>query len=204
VISAAARAATRAAIGFLAAVIATTCAACAAGALLGMAPQVAEVTGMAVGAQIDKAKGNPDEIGGVAADDQADRCDEIARTTPGVEEIRLTKDGMLESRQWRLVHSGGTPAWMMSPTKTAPADGWEPKPAISRLEFNPPLKDMVKAGGDSAFVAYVPSAVRSPADSDRFDALTSGFGPTQGNFKWHDAIYDYTVVPKLPCFKPVK
>jgi hypothetical protein len=204
VISAAARAAKRCSTAALATAIATTCAACAAGALLGMAPQVAEVTGMAVGSQIEKAKGNPDEIGGISADDQTDRCDEISRATPGVEEIRLTTDGMLESRQWRLVHSGGNPAWMVSPTKTAPADGWEAKPAISRLEFNPPLKDMVKAGGDSAFVAYVPSAVHTPADSDRFNALTSGFGPTEGNFKWHDALYDYTVVPKLPCFKPVK
>jgi hypothetical protein len=169
-----------------------------------MAPQVAEVTGMAVGASIDKAKGKQDEINGVSADDQEDRCDEISRNTPGVEEIRLTKDGMLESRQWRLVHNGGNPAWMMSPTKSAPADGWEPKPAISRLEFNPPLQGMVKAGGDSAFVAYVPSAVRSPADSDLANALTSGFGPAQGNFKWHAAVYDYTVVPQLPCFKPMK
>jgi hypothetical protein len=193
VIYTAARAAKRCTTIFLAAAIATTCAACAAGALLGMAPQVAEVAGMAVGGGIEKAKGNPDEINGISAEDQADRCDEITRDTPGVEEIRMTKDGMLESRQWRLVHSGGNPAWMMSPTKTAPADGWEAKPAISRLEFNPPLKDMVKAGGDSAFVAYVPSAVKTPADSDRFNALTSGFGPTH-----------YTVVPKLPCFKPVK
>jgi hypothetical protein len=178
---------------------------CAAGALLGMAPQVAEVAGMTVGGGVSKLEGKPDEFGPEGAEEQTDRCEQLTRVTPGVEEVRETKDGSIESRQWRILHNSEHPAWMISPTKSAPgSDGWEPKPAISRLEFEPPLTDSLKAGGDSMFIAYAPSDVKTPADSDLFDSMTTAFGPAQGSFKWRDRTYDYSMVPKLPCFKPRK
>ena len=173
---------------------------CAAGALLGMAPQVVEVAGMAAGSGVARAQGKPDEFGPEGADEQRERCEQLTRETPGVEEVRQTRDGSIQSRQWRILHAV-TPEWMISPTRTAPQDGWEAKPEISRLNFNPPLTESLKPGGQSMFVAYAPSDVKTPADSQVFESMTTAFGAAQGSFQWRQRNYDYVVVPKLPCFK---
>jgi hypothetical protein len=174
---------------------------CAAGAIMGMAPQVAEVAGMAGGAGVAKLQGKPDEFGPEGADEQQDRCEQLTRVTPGIEEIRESAGGEIESRQWRILRNAQNPLWMISPTRSAPTDGWEAKPEISRLNFQPPLTDSLQAGGKSMFLAYAPSDVKTPADSELFDSMTTAFGPATGSFDWRDRTYDYVMVPKLPCFK---
>ena len=183
--------------------LASTMAGCAAGALLSMAPQVVEVAGMAAGSGVSKMQGKPDEFGPEGADEQRERCEQLTHDTPGVEEIRQDKDGTIESRQWRILHAV-TPEWMISPTKSAPQNGWESKPEISRLHFDPPLTDSLKAGGEPMFLAYAPSDVKTPADSQVFESMTSSFGAAQGSFEWRGRSYDYVMVPKLPCFKVPK
>jgi hypothetical protein len=201
----AARVLTRIRRPFLLVALATMLTGCAAAAIMGMAPQVAEVAGIAVGGGVSKMEGKPDEFGPEGADEQTDRCEQLTRVTPGVEEVRESKDGSIESRQWRILRNPNHPSWMIAPTKTAPGpDGWEAEPEISRLEFEPPLTDSLKAGGDSMFIAYAPSDVKTPADSELFDSLTTAFGPAQGSFKWRQRTYDYSMVSKLPCFKLVK
>jgi hypothetical protein len=184
--------------------LAITLVGCAASALIGMAPQAIEMAGMAAGSGVQSLQGKNEDVAGIDPAEMQERCEQLTRVTPGVEEVREAKDGVVESRRWRIVGNADQPAWMISPSKSAPVDGWESKPAISKLEFEPPLTESLKAGGDSQFLAYTPSDIKTPADSELFDSLTSVFGPAQGSFKWRERTYDYVMVPKLPCFKPRK
>jgi len=182
--------------------IAVACAGCAAGAV-GMvstvAPMVAAGSAQMIGSQVAM----HDAAGTVPSDDSSDRCDQLLRVPPGIEEIRKTKAGVIESRQWKIVQNAGSPVWMLAAQKSAPENAWQPKPNIARLNFHPPLDEML-APEKPQFLAYAPAEVTNPTDSEQFDSMTSAFGAGIGTFQWRGRTYSYVVVKELPCFKPAK
>jgi hypothetical protein len=182
--------------------LALACSGCAVGAVGMMstvAPMVAAGSAQIVGSQVAMR----DSGGTVPKDDEGDRCDQLLRVPPGIEEIRKTKDGVIESRQWKITDTAGAPVWMLVAQKSAPQDAWQPKPNITRLNFNPPLDEML-APEKPQFLAYAPAEVTNPTDSEQFDSMTSAFGAGVGTFQWRGRTYSYVVVKDLPCFKPAK
>src|SRR5208282_3221709 len=72
-------------------------------------------------------------------------CDQLAATTPGVEELRTTH-GFIESRQWMLITNGSASRWAFMRAEGGPPEGWAPKPGIAKLDFQPPLEPALTAG----------------------------------------------------------
>ena len=177
------------------------CSGCALGAL-GMVSTVAPMVASG-GAEVVSAGVAMKENGGsgVSKDEETDRCDQLLRVPPGIEEVRKTKDGLIEARQWKIADSAGAPVWMLVAEKSAPQDSWQPKPNITRLNFNPPLYQMLEPD-KSKFLAYAPADVVNPSDSEQFDSMTAAFGAGVGTFQWRGRTYSYVVVKELPCFKP--
>jgi hypothetical protein len=181
------------------------CSGCAAGAI-GMvttvAPMVAAGSAQVIGSQVAMK-----ESGGTGAskEDNADKCDQLLRVPPGVEEIRKTKDGVIESRQWKIASTSGDPIWIVARTQSqdTPAQAWQPKPGVTKLFFNPPLYEMLKPD-QPEYLAYAPADVVNVSDSEQFDSMTGAFGTGVGTFKWHERSYTYVLVKELPCFKPEK
>jgi len=164
-----------------------------------VAPMVAAGGAQVIGSQValKQASGT-----GASKEDNADQCDQLLRVPPGVEEVLKTKDGVIESRQWKIGGDSGSPAWVLVHTTGASNDAWQPKPGITKLFFNPPLYQMLKPDHPE-FLAYAPADVVNVSDSEQFDSMTGAFGPGVGTFKWHDRRYSYVLVKELPCFKPV-
>ncbi len=181
--------------------LAAACSGCAAGALgivTSVVPMVAAGSAQVIGSQVAlKQSGGT----GASKEDNADKCDQLLRVPPGVEEIRKNRDGLIESRQWKISQTFNGPAWMMVRTEEAPEDGWQPKPGITKLLFNPPLYQMLKPDKPQ-YLAYAPADVLNVYDSEQFDSMTGAFGAGVGTFKWHDRSYSYVLVKELPCFKP--
>ncbi|MHB8382944.1 MAG: hypothetical protein ACYDC3_11490 [Candidatus Binataceae bacterium] len=174
-----------------------------AGCALGLstvAPAALSI-GEYAGMQISK---GPDRNTAGPEDEQSERCDTLVQTPPGVEEVRKNNDDAIESRQWRLIDSGDGMKWSIAPEKTAPADGWQPKPGIAKLKFSPALAPQLNRGGDPKFLAYAPEDTETIADSDQETTETEVFGPAIGRFQWHGRTYGYVLVDKLPCYKQVK
>jgi hypothetical protein len=184
--------------------LAAACSGCVAGGAAGVAATVVPMVA-AGSAQVIGATAGAKDSGGIggASKDDFDRCDQLLRVPPGVEEVRKTKDGVIESREWKAVETGGGGTWIMVRGKDSPHDAWQPKPGITRLLFDPPLYQMLKPE-EPQYLAYAPADVVNVADSEQFDSMTSAFGPGVGTFKWHDRQYTYVLVKELPCFKPAK
>jgi hypothetical protein len=181
--------------------VAALCTGCAAGALslvTTVAPMVAAGSAQVVGSQVAMRENGGT---GVSKEEESDRCDQLMRVPPGIEEVRKTKDGLIESRQWKIAESAGAPVWMLVAEKSAPQDSWESKPNIARLDFKPPLYQMLEPDKPQ-FVAYAPADVITPADSEQFESMTGAFGAGVGTFQWRGRTYSYVVVKELPCFKP--
>jgi hypothetical protein len=136
-------------------------------------------------------------------EDQEDRCDALVGKTPGVEEVRKNKQDLIESRQWHLVNAKD-PHWMIVRTESGPGgDGWEPKPGIYKLQFDPPLLDQLDYK-KSQFLAYAPSTVQTIDDSRAMTSVTEAFGNPTGTFQWRGKTYGYVLVSQLPCFPAEK
>lgn len=136
-----------------------------------------------------------------SVDDQPERCDALAQSPPGVEEVRKDKDDTIETRQWRLINAT-KPSWMVVRTKTGPGDAWEPKPSIGRLQFSPPLADQLDYK-KTQYLAYAPNDLENIDDNRLMIVVTEAFGPSMGTFQWRGQTYGYALVEQLPCF-PVK
>jgi hypothetical protein len=153
-----------------------------------------------IGAQVAMRQSN----GGITGTaDEAERCDELLRTAPGVEELRKTPEGLIESRQWKIADHGGNPAWMLASNADSAEDAWRPKPGIAKLNFKPPLYQVLDTK-EPQFLAYAPAGVDTPTDSEQLNSMTAAFGAGMGTFEWREHFYSYVVVKELPCFKPVK
>ena len=178
--------------------LAAACSGCMASAVSMVAtaaPMVAAGSAelIGIGVSMKEAKGT-----GASNKENADQCDQLLRVTPGVEEVRKNKDGLIESRQWKTSQNSTGPAWVIVPGKDGPADGWQPRPDIVELLFNPPLYQVL----EPQYLAYAPASVINISDSDQFDSMTGAFGAGIGTFQWHGRTYSYVVVKDLPCFKP--
>ncbi len=180
-----------------AAALATCTAGCAAAALAQMAPAGIAAAQMVTLSAAEQASGGGQD----AKDEQNERCDDLVKATPGIEEVRKTKDGVIESRQWRLTERDGTPVWLFVHTRTAPQDGWQPKPGLAKLRFTPSLTDML-VPGEPQFLAYAPVTALSQGESDQMASMTSAFGAGDGTFEWRGRAFSFTLIKKLPCFKP--
>ncbi|MGC2275334.1 MAG: hypothetical protein WA571_04920 [Candidatus Binatus sp.] len=194
-------------VAFIAIVIvfAGSCSGCALGAagmVTTIAPMVAEGSAQIIGSQVAMQQSGDT---GATKEENADKCDQLVRVPIGVEEIRKTKAGVIESRQWKIAETSGDPIWIVARTQTedAPEDAWQPKPGIANLLFDPPLFQMLKPG-EPEYLAYAPADVVNVSDSEQFDSMTGAFGAGVGTFKWRDRTYSYVLVKHLPCFKPEK
>jgi hypothetical protein len=189
----------------LAIVLAHVCLGCAAGAVGAVstiAPMVAAGSAQVVSSGAILKEGGGD-TGATSKDDNADKCDQLLRVPPGVEEVRKDKGGEIESRQWKVINTVGSPTWIVIHEKDGPEDAWRPKPGIVTLLFDPPLDDMLKTD-EPQYLAYAPADVVNISDSEQFDSMTGAFGAGVGTFKWHNRPYTYVLVKQLPCFKPAK
>lgn len=196
-------------IASIAAVIAlgAACCGCAAAGAAGLAAEVVPsvTTGSAgfVASQIALGKSDNTPIKEQEDSYDPDKCDQLLQFPPGVEEVRKNKDGLIESRQWKIVKNGGSPTWEIVRAKDAPEDGWQPKPGIGKLHFNPPLAQMLEPD-KPRYLAYALANVVNVSDSEQFDSMTGTFGLGAGTFQWRGRSYSYVLVKKLPCFKPAK
>jgi hypothetical protein len=181
--------------------LAAACSGCALGAIgvvTTVVPMVAAGSAQVIAAGVAMKEGGST---GASKEDNADKCDQLLRVLPGVEEVRKNKDGLIESRQWKIGENAGTPTWRMVRTQDGPENGWQPKPGIANLLFNPPLYQMIEPDKPE-YLAYAPANVVNVSDSEQFDSMTGAFGAGVGTFKWHDRSYSYVLVKELPCFKP--
>ncbi|WP_333646519.1 hypothetical protein [Candidatus Binatus sp.] len=181
--------------------LAAGCSGCALGAVgvvTTVVPMVAAGSAQVIAAGVAMKEGGST---GASKEDNADKCDQLLRVLPGVEEVRKNKDGLIESRQWKIGENAGTPTWRMVRTQDGPENGWQLKPGIANLLFNPPLYQMLEPDKPE-YLAYAPANVVNVSDSEQFDSMTGAFGAGVGTFKWHDRSYSYVLVKELPCFKP--
>lgn len=187
-------------------VLAGVCSGCLAGGAVGavttIAPMVAAGSAQLIGSQAAMKEGNGT---GASAEENADKCDQLLRVPPGVEEVRKDKDGVIESRQWKIAETSGNPIWIVvrSQSEDSPKSAWHPKPGITNLVFNPPLNEVLEPDKPE-YLAYAPADVVNVSDSEQFDSMTTAFGAGIGTFKWRERSYTYVLVKELPCFKPAK
>jgi len=177
--------------------IAAACSACA-GSVANILPVALGGTALA-GSTL---KPEPDEKNAQSQhDEEMDRCESMTRAAPGIEEVRKNKQGVIESRQWRLNETSNGPAWMVVRGKSAPPDGWEPKPNIESLKFSPPLANSLEVG-EPAFLIYAPEMPMSIKENEQAANLNGAFasGEGHGTFKWRQRSYAFELVKKLPCY----
>lgn len=135
----------------------------------------------------------------VPQEELREHCDQLARSTPGIEELRMKKDGSIESRQWILVTHDSAPRWAIASTRSDRSGGWAPQPGIARREFKPPIQPAL-ANGASQFLAYAPMQSDNYDESLKIATVTEVFGGPQGNFQWRGKKYGYTLTSELVCF----
>ena len=163
------------------------------------APDKSSQSGIRVTAIGDRAQpiSREDAIG--PKEELQEHCGQLARATPGLEELRMTKDGTIESRQWTLVAHDSAPRWALVRAKNQPRDGWAPKPGIAKLDFKPPLQPAL-AKGANQFLAYAPADVENYEDGQLAVTLNEVFGGEQGKFQWRGKTYGYALTKELPCY----
>lgn len=158
---------------------------------------VAAGTAQVIGSQVAMKEAR----GGMPNDDAADRCDQLLRTPIGVDEVRKTSDGLIETRHWHVAQYAGEPVWILAKGNPKSEDSWQPSPDVLKRNFKPPLFEMLDPNKPQ-YVAYAPADVQTPQDSEQFETMTSAFGASSGSFLWHDRPYSYVLAKELPCFKP--
>jgi len=187
-------------------VLGGVCSGCLAGgavaAVTTIAPMVAAGSAQVIGSGVALKEGGKT---GTSAEENPDKCDQLLRVPPGVEEVRKDKNGEIESRQWRIAQTSGEPIWIVaqSETEDSPKNAWQPKPGITNLLFNPPLNEVLEPDKPE-YLAYAPADVVNVSDSEQFDSMTGAFGAGIGTFKWRERSYSFVLVKELPCFKPAK
>jgi hypothetical protein len=183
----------------LAAALPLALGACAGAMLPGLAATAMQGGASAAGyAAIQMGEKSADRHTPGSLEDQQERCDALVGAPPEIEEVRKNKQDVIEARQWRLVNPPN-PRWMIVQSKTGPADAWEPKPRISKLQFSPPLIDQLDYE-KTQFIAYAPNNLDSVDNSRAMTSITEAFGEPAGTFQWRGTTYGYTMVPRLPCF----
>lgn len=127
-------------------------------------------------------------------------CHMIALARPDlmVVELRKTAAGAPEYRELRLLKNSEDDArWSpVVDTETGP-DGWRPAVNFLKMDFNPPLTDVIPSTG-SCYLAYVPIGAdpNNPKPAEEFKAAS---GEAAGAFSWEGQAYQYKVERTLPC-----
>ena len=130
-----------------------------------------------------------------------DECHLMAIARPDVLVVELRKDtiGAPQYRELHMVNSADAARWTPVVDSETGPNGWRPAVNFLKMDFNPPLKDMIPDTG-SCYLAYAPTAI----DANALDpaALKSGFEDGSGDFSWAGRVYQYRVARTLPCLSP--
>jgi hypothetical protein len=127
-------------------------------------------------------------------------CHMMALVRPDlmVVELRKSAAGAPEYRELRLLKNSAEDArWTpVVDTDTGP-DGWRPAVNFLKMDFNPPLTDVIPSTG-SCYLAYVPIGGDSnnPQQAEEFKSAP---GDAAGAFSWQGQAYQYKVERTLPC-----
>jgi hypothetical protein len=128
-------------------------------------------------------------------------CEQLARSAPGLEELRMSQSGTIESRQWALIARDSSPRWAVVRPRNQAPQGWGPKPGIGKLNFNPPIAPVLaKSKGAGLFLAYAPIDVKNYDDLQSMATLNEVFGAPQGKFQWRGRTYGFSLTKELPCY----
>ena len=76
---------------------------------IGAVPMVAAGSAQLIGGGVSA---NQSSGTGASKEENADECDLLLRVQPGVEEVRKTKYGLIESRQFKISQISSGPAWI--------------------------------------------------------------------------------------------
>ena len=166
---------------------------CAAGAALGLISGVTQtVAGVgAVGANAVHGDDMHDRQG----DESGKPCDDLKASAPPVIELRTAGSNPLSFRLVSLVAPRKkTPYWK-------PESDWQSGDKLAQMGFNPPLESVLPQGS-RAFIVYAPSEPNDQREQDQLGSLMAAFGADIGTFHANGTVYDFTVVPQLPCFPP--
>ncbi|HMD05043.1 MAG TPA: hypothetical protein VKG68_07190, partial [Candidatus Binatus sp.] len=90
--------------------LAGACPGCLAAGAVGLvstvAPMVAAGGAQVIGTEVAMKKDNG---GGITKEENPEECEQLVRVPIGVEEVRKTKDGVIESRQLKIAETRGDP-----------------------------------------------------------------------------------------------
>jgi len=139
--------------------------------------------------------------GNKSSKDQREACDSLEMQAPLIIEFRTEPSGALHYRELTLEGELGSPKWKVITDPEADAHGWRPAIHFEQMDFQPPINSWLRPGA-SSYIAYTPEAEDDPDDQDEFNDLVTDYGPRFGTFHWRGNVYDYGVMPKLPCFPP--
>lgn len=128
-------------------------------------------------------------------------CNSLEMQAPLIIEFRTDPSRALHYRELTLEGELGSPQWKVVTDPEADAHGWRPATHFAEMEFQPPINSWLKPG-TSSYIAYAPEAEDDPDDQDELNDLVADYGPRFGTFRWRGNVYDYGVMPKLPCFPP--
>lgn len=158
-----------------------------------MAVQATEVAGMGAAAAVTKSAPQTDR--GEDEGDRRERCEALESTPPALVELRMErKQAQLQWRELELDDSSGEPLWTSA--RTNDRAQWFSLQNLNDVNFTPPLELAPKS---IKYLAYAPAEPRDAQEDSQLDGFQAEFEPA-GTFKWRERVYEYALVPKLPCF----
>ncbi len=129
-------------------------------------------------------------------------CASLEMQAPLIIEFRTDPSGAAPRyRELTLAGELGSPQWRVVLDPEADAHGWRPAIHFAQMDFQPPINSWLKPG-TSSYIAYTPETEDDLEDREEYNDLVTDFGPRFGTFHWRGNVYDYGVIPKLPCFPP--
>jgi hypothetical protein len=136
-----------------------------------------------------------------------DKCNELELITPAIIEFRTDPKGVPQWRELGLGGSADAPRWTVlaeifgasAKAHDIAPGGWAPANNLEHMEFTPPLETSAVPGHGS-FMAYAPATALAPVERDELTSLVLDFGPVVGTFKYHDRVFKYATLERLPCF----
>jgi hypothetical protein len=128
-------------------------------------------------------------------------CQMMAIARPDMVLVELRKNaGAPEYRELHLQNSTDEAHWTPIVDSEAGPDGWIPAVNFLKMDFQPPLTDVIPADG-SCYLAYAPITI-DPNNPYQAAELKSGAGGQVDTFSWAGRVYQYKVARTLPCLSP--
>jgi hypothetical protein len=125
----------------------------------------------------------------------------MAIARPDMVLVELRKNaGAPEYRELHLQNSTDEAHWTPIVDSEAGPDGWIPAVNFLKMDFQPPLTDVIPADG-SCYLAYAPITI-DPNNPYQAAELKSGAGGQLDTFSWAGRVYQYKVARTLPCLSP--